>query len=95
MCHNGSSSCTSLELCALSYRGLRHYITKFPPSALSDPRTSCSAYARTALIVRTTATVYNYDYIYNYVFHMDGAMEVAAAASGYLQARADRDHQMQ
>ncbi len=45
----------------------------------------CSAYARTALIVRTTATVYNYDYIYNYVFHMDGAIEVAAAASGYLQ----------
>jgi Cu2+-containing amine oxidase len=58
---------------------------------LSAPRTIRSAYARTALIVRTTATVYNYDYIYNYVFHMDGAIEVAAAASGYLQARSDRD----
>lgn len=51
----------------------------------SDAFTFASAYARTALIVRTTATVYNYDYIYNYVFHMDGAIEVAAAASGYLQ----------
>lgn len=45
-----------------------------------------SAYPRTALVVRTSATVYNYDYTYSYIFHMDGTMVVSSMASGYLQA---------
>jgi primary-amine oxidase len=28
----------------------------------------------------------NYDYMFDYVFHQDGSLEIAVRASGYLQA---------
>jgi primary-amine oxidase len=37
------------------------------------------------LIVRAIATVGNYDYMFDYSFHMDGSLEVVVRASGYLQ----------
>jgi primary-amine oxidase len=41
---------------------------------------------RAALIVRAIATVGNYDYMFDYSFHMDGSLEVIVRASGYLQS---------
>ncbi|KAF2740995.1 amine oxidase catalytic domain-containing protein [Polyplosphaeria fusca] len=38
------------------------------------------------LIVRNIATIGNYDYMFDYAFHMDGSLEVAVRASGYLQS---------
>ncbi|CAE6379675.1 unnamed protein product [Rhizoctonia solani] len=40
----------------------------------------------TALTVRTMVTVYNYDYMFDYIFYLEGSIEVLMAASGYLQA---------
>ncbi|KAJ3101106.1 hypothetical protein HDU97_001631 [Phlyctochytrium planicorne] len=37
------------------------------------------------LNVRSIATVYNYDYIFDYVFWLDGTIEIKVAASGYMQ----------
>lgn len=39
-----------------------------------------------ALHVRSIATIGNYDYMFNYAFHVDGSMEVELRASGYLQS---------
>jgi len=38
------------------------------------------------LIVRSIATIGNYDYMFDYGFHIDGSLEVSARASGYLQS---------
>ncbi|KAI5825435.1 amine oxidase catalytic domain-containing protein [Schizophyllum commune Tattone D] len=37
------------------------------------------------LTIRSISTVGNYDYLFDYVFHLDGTMEVKLSASGYLQ----------
>ncbi|EGE81971.1 lysyl oxidase, variant 2 [Blastomyces dermatitidis ER-3] len=37
-----------------------------------------------ALIIRAVATVGNYDYMFNYAFHLDGSLEISVRASGYL-----------
>ncbi|KAJ9137572.1 Amine oxidase [Pleurostoma richardsiae] len=39
-----------------------------------------------ALHTRTVATVGNYDYMFDYAFHVDGSLEVEVRASGYLQS---------
>lgn len=39
-----------------------------------------------ALSVRFITTVGNYDYIFNYDFHLDGSLEVTVRASGYLMS---------
>ncbi|KAF2268147.1 amine oxidase catalytic domain-containing protein [Lojkania enalia] len=38
------------------------------------------------LTVRSIATVGNYDYMFDYSFHIDGSLEVIVRASGYLQS---------
>ncbi|KAI9365972.1 copper amine oxidase [Zopfochytrium polystomum] len=38
------------------------------------------------LVVRSIATIGNYDYIIDYMFHFDGTIEYQISASGYLQA---------
>ncbi|XP_043923932.1 amiloride-sensitive amine oxidase [copper-containing]-like [Protopterus annectens] len=38
------------------------------------------------LIVRTTSTVYNYDYIWDFIFYQNGVMEVKVQATGYIHA---------
>ncbi|XP_052821069.1 putative amine oxidase [copper-containing] [Mya arenaria] len=38
------------------------------------------------LIVRTVATVINYDYIFDFIFHQNGAVEVKAISTGYILA---------
>ncbi|KAG8917777.1 hypothetical protein FRC01_002213, partial [Tulasnella sp. 417] len=40
----------------------------------------------TALHVRSMATVYNYDYMFSYIFYLEGTVEILMGASGYLQA---------
>lgn len=37
------------------------------------------------LTVRSISTVGNYDYLFDYMFHIDGTIEVRVSASGYLQ----------
>ena len=39
-----------------------------------------------AFIVRSIATVGNYDYIFDYEFSLDGSIRVTVRASGYIQA---------
>ena len=39
-----------------------------------------------ALTVRSIATIGNYDYMFDYQFHLEGSLEVSARASGYLQS---------
>ncbi|XP_069815378.1 diamine oxidase [copper-containing]-like [Dendropsophus ebraccatus] len=38
------------------------------------------------LVVRTTSTVYNYDYIWDFLFYQNGVVEVKVHATGYIQA---------
>nr|AND62510.1 copper-containing amiloride-sensitive amine oxidase [Oryzias sinensis] len=40
----------------------------------------------TVLVVRTTSTVYNYDYIWDFLFYLNGVVEVKMSASGYIHA---------
>lgn len=39
-----------------------------------------------ALTTRSIATIGNYDYLFDYIFHVDGSLEVVCRASGYLQS---------
>ncbi|KAI1650085.1 amine oxidase catalytic domain-containing protein [Daldinia loculata] len=38
------------------------------------------------LTLRSIATVGNYDYLFDYAFHIDGSLEITVRASGYLQS---------
>jgi len=38
------------------------------------------------LVVRTMSTTGNYDFLFDYIFHMDGSIETKVSASGYLQS---------
>lgn len=38
------------------------------------------------LILRTITTAYNYDYVFDYVFHPNGVIEVRVSTTGYVQA---------
>ncbi|KAI0893413.1 copper amine oxidase [Annulohypoxylon nitens] len=38
------------------------------------------------LTLRSIATVGNYDYLFDYAFHVDGSIEISVRASGYLQS---------
>ncbi|XP_017289428.1 amiloride-sensitive amine oxidase [copper-containing] [Kryptolebias marmoratus] len=40
----------------------------------------------TVLVLRTTSTVYNYDYIWDFFFYLNGVVEVKVSASGYIHA---------
>lgn len=45
---------------------------------------SVSASRNTFLVVRSVSTVGNYDYTIEYIFYMDGTLEVKVRASGYI-----------
>ncbi|XP_065114959.1 diamine oxidase [copper-containing] isoform X2 [Paramisgurnus dabryanus] len=38
------------------------------------------------LVIRTTSTVYNYDYIWDFIFYQNGVMESRVSATGYIHA---------
>nr|XP_014348122.1 PREDICTED: amiloride-sensitive amine oxidase [copper-containing] [Latimeria chalumnae] len=38
------------------------------------------------LVLRTTSTVFNYDYIWDFIFYQNGVMEVKVHATGYIHA---------
>lgn len=38
------------------------------------------------LVVRTTSTVYNYDYIWDFLFYQNGVMESRVSATGYIHS---------
>ncbi|XP_069502057.1 diamine oxidase [copper-containing] [Ambystoma mexicanum] len=38
------------------------------------------------LVIRTTSTVYNYDYIWDFIFYLNGVVEVKVHATGYIHA---------
>ena len=40
--------------------------------------------ANQVLILRTIATVYNYDYLFDFIFYQNGVIEVKMSASGYI-----------
>ncbi|KAK0049905.1 amine oxidase [copper-containing], partial [Biomphalaria pfeifferi] len=56
---------------------------------LSYPLTEGSFYdgmLDSALILRSAITIANYDYIIDFIFHQNGALETKATITGYLQA---------
>lgn len=60
---------------------LRRHYTNFPGGY--------SGYAGLVdyhLIVRTITNIWNYDYIFDYIFHQNGAVQVRVSATGYVQA---------
>lgn len=60
---------------------MRHYDQDFEGSY-----NFIAAYLQTRLVVRTSSSVYNYDYLYDTIFMMDGTIQNKATASGYIQA---------
>jgi len=50
----------------------------------SDTRVSVSR--NTYLVVRFVSTVWNYDYTFDYIFYLDGTIEVKVRASGFIFA---------
>lgn len=40
----------------------------------------------TVLVLRTTSTVYNYDYIWDFIFYLNGVMEVKMSATGFIHS---------
>ena len=40
------------------------------------------------LVMRTILTVWNYDYVFDYRFHVDGVIEVKVGLTGYIQSEA-------
>ncbi|KJE93655.1 hypothetical protein CAOG_04412 [Capsaspora owczarzaki ATCC 30864] len=59
----------------------RHY----SKPKLSMTYSSAGGVRSSHMILRTAVTVYNYDYVYDYIFHLDGTIEVRMSATGYLQ----------
>lgn len=63
----------------------RHY-----EAAFDDMETMYGSWAAgvqsSVLVVRSISTVYNYDYVFDYLFYRNGVMEVAVTPTGYPQA---------
>ena len=51
------------------------------------PRSAVRGLERRTLVVRSIATVGNYDYITDYKFREDGEIEVSVRFAGYIEAR--------
>ena len=63
----------------------RHRTTSFGPF-FGYGFSNLGVVKASALHVRHIATVGNYDYLFDFAFHVDGSIEVGVRASGYLQA---------
>ncbi|EER45794.1 eukaryotic translation initiation factor 5 [Histoplasma capsulatum H143] len=48
--------------------------------------TSLGVVKGNALVIRAVATVDNYDYMFDYTFHVDGTLGISVRASGYIQS---------
>ncbi|XP_063420386.1 amiloride-sensitive amine oxidase [copper-containing]-like [Mytilus trossulus] len=67
----------------------RHYASDFHGSysfygGLGDYR----------LVVRSIANVWNYDYVFDYIFHLNGAIEVQVYSTGYVQSAFPLDDEL-
>ena len=57
----------------------RHYDNNF-----SGGYTFYGGMANQVLVLRTVATVYNYDYVFDFIFYQNGVIEVKISATGYI-----------
>ena len=73
----GSTRHTQNSICVFEYTA------DHPLSRHTGPQ-STSVSRNTYLVVRAVSTVGNYDYQLDYVFYLDGTMEVKYRASGYI-----------
>jgi primary-amine oxidase len=48
-------------------------------------KSQTTSFLNSVMIIRTIAVVGNYDYAIDYIFYLDGSVEVKARASGYIQ----------
>ncbi|XP_013421022.1 amiloride-sensitive amine oxidase [copper-containing]-like [Lingula anatina] len=71
----------------------RHHSMNFFPLQpdLEDPYYYRFSMAGTVLVLRGIATVWNYDYVFDYVFHPNGVIETKVSSTGYIQAFTTRD----
>ena len=53
---------------------------------------STTTFANSMLVVRSTSTVGNYDYTFDYIFYLDGSIEVKVRASGFIQGAYGRNN---
>ena len=57
----------------------RHYDNNFV-----DGYTFYGGMVKNALVLRTISTVYNYDYVLDYIFYQNGVIQVRVSATGYI-----------
>ena len=57
----------------------RHYDNNF-----NGGYTFYGGMANQVLVLRTVATVYNYDYVFDFIFYQNGVIEVKISATGYI-----------
>lgn len=62
----------------------RHYTTS-PDSDDDDGFRYYGGVVANSLVLRTIAVIWNKDYVFDYVFHLDGTLEVKVSTTGYLQ----------
>lgn len=53
-----------------------------------------SGLANNVLIIRTISVVYNYDYIFDYIFYQNGALEVKVYSTGYVYTTSYSDAEL-
>lgn len=59
---------------------------RYGSSAGDYPFSALGVVKGAALTIRTIATVGNYDYLFDYIYNVDGSIEVSVKASGFLQS---------
>lgn len=59
----------------------RHYTTSHD----SDDFRYYGGMVAYSLVLRTIAVIWNKDYVFDYVFHLDGTLEIKVSTTGYLQ----------
>ncbi|KAH7398984.1 copper amine oxidase [Phaeosphaeria sp. MPI-PUGE-AT-0046c] len=85
--HSGNSSVINTNSLCLFEADMNFPLSRHRTGASNDYGFSNMGSVKGAqLIVRAIATVGNYDYMFDYGFHMDGSLEVSVRASGYLQS---------
>lgn len=78
--HNGNETFTNKKaICIFEY-------TSDAPLQRHTSEWSVTVSRNTYLVVRSVATVGNYDYTIDYLFYLDGSIEVKVRASGYIFA---------
>ncbi|KAJ4399033.1 hypothetical protein N0V91_009729 [Didymella pomorum] len=85
--HDGNSTTTNTHALCIFEADMNFPLSRHRYGSSNDYGFSKLGTVKGAqLIVRAIATVGNYDYMFDYGFHLDGSLEISVRASGYLQS---------